>query len=289
MRSSRSVEIHFWWPLPLAVLVWLIMIWGFGFFLTSPKIEIATPPPIEARFVELPESKLAEKPALPPHKNPQVQPRIKPESIKKIKPKQPLPKQDQAKMETPLNPPPIPNQKKAKIQTPSNPLSEPNSATPPADLTDYINQARARRRTAGIFDDPEKPNAVASKPSPSEDEIRMAKIRRNLQTPGTNGIFQIIRIGPRTAEFSFRAWTTNMSAPRLELIQVDAGAGGDVERAIIRRMIQLIRQYHQGDFNWESQRLNSIIVLSARIKDNAGLEDFLMREFFGRHTISHGR
>ena len=63
-------------------------------------------------------------------------------------------------------------------------------------------------------------------------------------------------------------------------VEVEAGPDGDVERAIIRKMIELIRQYHQEDFNWESQRLNRIIVLSARQRDNEGLEDFLMKEFF---------
>ena len=50
---------------------------------------------------------------------------------------------------------------------------------------------------------------------------------------------------------------------------------------IIRRMIELIRKHFKGDFNWESHRLNRVIVLSARIDDNDGLEDFLMLEFFG--------
>jgi len=98
--------------------------------------------------------------------------------------------------------------------------------------------------------------------------------------PGTSGIFQIIRIGPRTAEFSFRAWTTGQSNPRLQTVHVEAGPDGNVELAIIRRMIQLIREHYKEDFNWESHRLHRVVVLSAREKDTAGLEEFLMREFF---------
>ena len=151
----------------------------------------------------------------------------------------------------------------------------------PTDLSDYINQAKARRRVEqGIFDTPESAVASSAAPQPSADEIRMANVRRNLQAPGTSGIFQILRIGPRTAEFSFRAWTTGQSSPRLQTIQVEAGSDGNVERAIIRRMIQLIREYYKEDFNWESHRLHRVVVLSAREKDSAGLEDFLMREFF---------
>ncbi len=58
MLKSKSREVQVWWPLPLAAVIWLIIIWAFGFFLTTPKIEPnAPPPPIEASFVELPEEK----------------------------------------------------------------------------------------------------------------------------------------------------------------------------------------------------------------------------------------
>ena len=50
---------------------------------------------------------------------------------------------------------------------------------------------------------------------------------------------------------------------------------------MIRKMIWLIRQHYQGDFNWDSQRLARVVVQSARPEDNAGLEDFMMMEFFG--------
>ena len=62
---------------------------------------------------------------------------------------------------------------------------------------------------------------------------------------------------------------------------MDAGPQGDVELAVVRRMIELIRSHFVGDFNWESQRLHRGIVMSARLEDNAGLEDLMMREFFG--------
>jgi hypothetical protein len=46
-------------------------------------------------------------------------------------------------------------------------------------------------------------------------------------------------------------------------------------------MIELIRNYYQGDVNWESQRLGQVVVISARLEDTAELEEFLKREFFG--------
>jgi hypothetical protein len=54
-----------------------------------------------------------------------------------------------------------------------------------------------------------------------------------------------------------------------------------ISNVLVRKMIELIRSHYQGDFNWESHRLGRVIVLSARIEDNAELEAFLIREFFG--------
>lgn len=288
MASSRSTEIRLWWPLPLAALVWLLIIWGVGFFLSLPEVKIETPPPIAASFIDLNETDDA-KNSLPasPQSTPAPQPE-KPKVVEEAKPAPklpPLPAQSppsrsQTKpkaVEKPSKPKaPLPAKEVAKTKAPPKP-----PADAPADLSEYINQAKARRRAEqGIFDTPDSAPASATAPQPSADEIRMANVRRNLQNPGTSGIFQILRIGPRTAEFSFRAWTTGQSNPRLQTIQVDAGQGGDVERAIIRRMIELIREYYKEDFNWESHRLHRVVVLSAREKDTAGLEDFLMREFF---------
>lgn len=286
MASSRSRDIRLWWPLPLATLVWLLIIWGLGFFLSMPEVKIEAPPPIAASFIDITEDenatssmpaaapsppppqpeqpKAAEEPkpapkTLPkPAPAPSTRPQTKPKAAEKpVKPKAPIPAKEVAKNKAPPEPP----------------------ADAPTDLSEYINQAKARRRAEGLFDTPDSAPAPAAK-QPSADEVRMANIRRNLQNPGTSGIFQIMRIGPRTAEFTFRAWTTGQSNPKLQTIQVQAGPDGSIELAIIRRMIELIRQYYKEDFNWESHRLHRVVVLSAREKDTAGLEEFLMREFF---------
>ncbi|MDE2365516.1 MAG: hypothetical protein KGM95_01125, partial [Betaproteobacteria bacterium] len=152
--------------------------------------------------------------------------------------------------------------------------------TAPKDLMAYMNEARERRRAGGIFEEePAEPKNVEREPS--EEESRMANVKRNLREPGTTGIFQITRMGTRTAQFLFRAWRMDSSNPRRDLIEVTAGPDGDIQRAVVRKMIELIREYHKGDFNWESFRLDRVVVLSARPEDSRGLEDFLIREFFG--------
>lgn len=125
---------------------------------------------------------------------------------------------------------------------------------------------------------------IAPQP-PSENDIALARINANIQAAarnrkGANGIFQVLNKGVQTGRFSFRGWTNDARENNWQTYEVDAGVGGNVELALVRRMIQLIREHYSGDFNWDSQRLNRVVALSARPKDNANLEKFLMREFF---------
>jgi len=261
VSDFRSKEIKLWWPVPLAVIIWLVIIWKFGNFITSPKVEMVVSAPIEASFVELPD--------VVPSKNPDVQPKSLPRQASKPKIK---PRTDIAE---------------TKPVTPVDPALAPNLA-PPTDMLSYVNAARERRRVAEMSAEREYAEARANEREPSADEIRMANVKRNLQPQGTNGVFQIVSMGSRRGAFSFRGWTKDYSNARREFIEVDAGPGGDVESAMVRSMIELIRKYYKGNFNWESQRLNRVVILSARIEDNAGLEDFMKREFFGAGTGPYG-
>jgi len=166
----------------------------------------------------------------------------------------------------------------------------PKPAVPdPAQFTDmmaYVNAARERRHLAGEDADRINEEAAARERGPSEDETRMANLRRSLQPSGTNGIFQILSMDASTATFAFRGWKNEFSYSHREVYQVDAGRDGDVARAVVRKMIEIIRRYYTGDFNWESPRLGRVVVLSASLQDNDGLEDFLLQEFFGSRGIS---
>lgn len=163
------------------------------------------------------------------------------------------------------------------------PLAAENNA--PTDLMSYINAKR--QRSQELEDNAARENAavIANARVPSADEQADANIKRNLQQQGTNGIFEIRQKTSRTGRFSFKGWKNDYSNLRLELIDVEAGADGDIDLAIVKKMIAIIRREYSGDFNWESHRLGRVIVLSARIEDNTGLEDFLMQEFFATHGL----
>ena len=95
------------------------------------------------------------------------------------------------------------------------------------------------------------------------------------------GVFHIEHLSDDAAEFIFYGWHKAMRRNMAQLIEVRKGGNPNIRIAIIRRMIAIIREYEQDDFVWESQRLGRNVTLSARARDNAGLEDFLMIEFFG--------
>jgi hypothetical protein len=157
-----------------------------------------------------------------------------------------------------------------------------NPSEAPVDMQTYVNQKRAAREAAEADAAKQNAEAAARENGPSEAEKREARIKRNFQN-GTNGIFEITRLESRSASFVFRGWTGDFSNSRKEYFEVEAKSGQDVRLVMIKRMIRLIRQHYDGDFNWESQRLGRTIVKSARVEDSADLEDFLMTEFFGQN------
>jgi hypothetical protein len=166
------------------------------------------------------------------------------------------------------------------VPVPSEPEPSPRPE-PPVDMMAAINARREARRQAEA--------ALARGPHELTDsEVADANINRNLKfTPGggVGGVFTILSKGTRTAEFAFNGWQPDRDRRWREVIEVDAGLGGDVDRAIVRRMIQLIREHYTGEFRWESRRLGRVVTLSARPEDNDGLEDFLIKEFFGTPTL----
>jgi len=174
----------------------------------------------------------------------------------------------------------------------ANPSPAPSAPVAPAkdqpvDMMAYVNAKRQQR--LAMENDAAKQNAeaVAKEQGPSAEQVREQRIKDNLKV-GTNGIFEITSLSARHAGFSFRGWTSDYSNARREAFEVEAGVGQDIRLLVVKKMIVLIRQHYQGDFNWESQRLGRVVIQSARPEDNAGLEDFMMMEFFGTYYKNKG-
>jgi outer membrane biosynthesis protein TonB len=177
----------------------------------------------------------------------------------------------------PLRPEPI---EKPEPVTPSPPVAEPQRA-PPIDMMAILRQRREQR----VAQDRAAREANAREPTP--DQMAAAAIERNLRFggEGVSGVFQLLHVGTLSAEYAFNGWRGDSTQRWRQVIEVQARPGEDIERAVVRSMIALIRTHYSGDFNWESHRLGRVFVLSARPEDNAGLEDFLVREFFGTPVL----
>src|SRR6266540_1766540 len=160
------------------------------------------------------------------------------------------------------------------------PVAAPPRMTPPVegDLWSYI---QARRRERG---ESEAPAVAIAKAEPN------AGLAANLPVPATGvgtqdskrggGIFEIKRMAYDDAAFEFFGWNNDMGRRTPQLIEVRKGDNSDMRIAVVRKMIAIIRQYSKGDFIWHSPRRDSDLVLSARLSDNAALENFLIHEFF---------
>ncbi|KAF3999713.1 hypothetical protein [Glaciimonas immobilis] len=160
-------------------------------------------------------------------------------------------------------------------------------APPGVDMSTMLDAARNRRRAEAEAEgrpDPD-PGAPAESNGPADNSVAMANIKFMARKgEGGGGVFQITSKGPRVARYVFRGWGANRLESQRQTIEVDAGLNGDVDLAIIRSMIKLIRKRYPGDFEWDSQRLGRVVTLSAKEDNQQGLENFLMQEFFSTRS-----
>jgi len=167
------------------------------------------------------------------------------------------------------------------------PSAEVQPPGPPAetDLSAYI---ASRRNARG---EPAAPSDSNAPPAESDKDRLNRIVTANLglnKTPTFGddpkrggGMFQIRRIGYDDAEFFFNGWDQDIGRIARQLIEVRKGANPDIRIAVVRKIIEIIRAHEPGDFIWVSHRMNRQVALSARPADNAALEDYMMREFFG--------
>ena len=246
-----------------------------------------------------PPTRLAEaaKP-VPPTPPPPV---ITPETpVQPPRPKPPPARRSAPKASPPLiaqnKPSPITIEERPAVAEPKPPEPEPQPApreerapVPPAPAPDLASYIEARRRARG---ETSTPSASSSDKTPEQLDIerRDRIVASNLgldRTPtfgrdaaNAGGIFQIKEIHYDDAQFYFFGFNKDINRKAKQLIDVRRGSNADIRIAIVRKMIEIIRGDVTGDFEWISHRLGRNVTLSARPEDNAGLEDFIMRDLF---------
>ncbi len=190
-----------------------------------------------------------------------------------------------ARPNTPHAAPPVPTPPE-----PSKPQPQPTPPAPQVDMLAMINSRRAQRKAAEAAA-ARGPVGIPGSQNNPEDEgaVALAENLKSLNNDDqTGGIFEILNKGTRSAEYAFNGWRPDTHRRWREVIEVDAPTGVDIEHAIVRSMITLIRTHYTGDFLWESHRLQKVVRLSARPEDNGELEEFMIREFFGTPVLGPG-
>lgn len=179
--------------------------------------------------------------------------------------------------QAPAAPPPKPEPPVAASRgTPATVAEAQAAASVGGDLSSFI---AARRRMRALESgeaesDSERRDRIVASNMPSTQSPIDERRRRG------GGIFEITRMTYDDAEFLFFGWNKDVGRRTTQAFEVRLGDNSDMRIAIVRRMIALIRDYEKGDFRWDSYRLGRIVVLSARPEDNAGLEEFMLHEFF---------
>jgi hypothetical protein len=168
------------------------------------------------------------------------------------------------------------------MATPSAAIAAAEAATTVgADLSSYIAARRRERyeQRAPTDDDVAQRTRIIASVAPAlRSPVPDERTRRG------GGIFEITRMTDDDAEFLFFGWNRDEGQRKTLSYKVRLGDNGDMHIAVVRTMIAIIREHEDGDFRWHSYRLGRIVVLSARRADNAGLEEFMLEEFFDTKT-----
>lgn len=206
------------------------------------------------------------------------------DKIAQLKKGEPAPKKSAAKappkssnkaVSRPVNP-------NAIVERTQEPVKPAKVEEPLPDMASMLNAARERRQQSEAAAAAENQAAQQGQRGQSPQEIAEANVKRSMQRAsgqdGTSGVFQIVSKSVRMGTFSFRGWKVNSNGWK-QTIEVDAGVNGNIDLAMVRKMIEIIRTHYKGDFRWESNRLGRVVNLSARVEDSAELEAFMLEEF----------
>jgi hypothetical protein len=282
-RYDRIAIPNIWLAVALSLMLHAILLAGW-----RPKLHLLPFEDLEhdkpghslaVRLVPLPDAAVAP----PPSRAPAPAMQTQPAPAHRPRPLMPARQQPSAPQSAPQSTPHV-----LAIERPS----PSGAATPPAsdDFTSFVEARRRAREPATAPAMPPSQASAPAAPAQSDEERRNRIVAGNLgldraPTFGANrkhggGIFQVERIGYDDAEFFFFGWNKAISRNSQQMIEVRRGSNPSTELAVVRKMIAIIREHEQGDFVWESLRLGRDVNLSARLSDNAGLEDSLMQEFF---------
>jgi hypothetical protein len=172
-------------------------------------------------------------------------------------------------------------------QPPTPPKEESKAPPQELDMQAYI-EARKKARGAPAQADQGEESAAARGTRNALANIAAINGRGGQDPNETGGVFSVTNKSFSTADLKFRGWNPNFKRRWLTAVTVERGSDPDIETAIVRKMIELIRKEKTGDFEWDSHRLNRVVTLSARPQDTQELTNFLFKEMFPDYKPPRG-
>jgi hypothetical protein len=250
--------------LTIALHLLLVAVWLF-----SPKSEHHAPPKSGEAVVWLPPLK-QNKPT------PQAAQPTQKQSAKTApsKPKRSPPRAEVQRLPDTIT---LPKEKPVEVVKPQ-PKEETKLQPDETDMAAYIEK---RRRARGVPSEQPAEESEAARGTRNALANIAAINGRGGQDPNeSGGVFSVTNKTFSHADVKFRGWNPNFKRRWLTSASVDRGSEPDIETAIVKKMIELIRKEKNGDFEWDSHRLNKVVTLSARPQDTKELMDFLYKEMF---------
>jgi hypothetical protein len=182
----------------------------------------------------------------------------------------------------------LPDEKREEVKPDPEP-PKPEKVDPTQDMSEMI---AARRRARGQ-------DTSEQQGEESEQDRGMRNALANIAAANgrskgtdpneTGGVFSVSDRTFSRAQLKFRGWNPNFKRRWLQQVDVELGTERDIETAIVKKMIELIRKEKTGDFEWDSHRLQRVVKMSARVQDTAELEAFLYKEMFPAYSPPKGR
>jgi hypothetical protein len=275
-RRDEVVAVpRIWLTFALSLLVHIVALW-----VVLPRLPLLSPGEEQGQVSDRLQVRVA---ALPPPVAPAPPPPPKLPTPRRetraILSPRPRPSNAPTPVATPALVAPSPEVPVIPMPPPPPVVAEPTSPQPPVvgDLSSFV---AARRRARGEVDAPVESDSerrdriVASNMPTASGPLASHQVKRG------GGLFEITRMTYDDAQFLFFGWNKDADRTTPQAYEVRLGNNSDMRIAVVRRMIAIIREQAPGDFQWRSWRLDRIVVLSARLEDNAGLEEFLMHEMF---------
>lgn len=201
--------------------------------------------------------------------------------------KQSRPQQEKIQVERLPDTITLPEEKPVEV---AQPAPQPKTEAPQeVDMAAYIEARRKQRGAPTGSETPAEETDAARGTRNALANIAAINGRGREDRNESGGIFSVSNKTFHSMDLRFRGWNPNFKRRWLTQMTVEQGSERDVETAVVKKMIELIRREKAGDFEWDSHRLGRIVKLSARPQDTEELMQFLYKEMFPEYKPPQGQ